>query len=151
MKDFLKDTWVLGLALIIGGVIVYRNASEIQDEQAQDVPIPAVVVEEPVAEVVTAEQPQKLLYDGDEKAAAVIDARTETQKAVAKKATLKRTASRAAVRTASVVAPAPVVVAVPLTRESPFIRAKTVAPVVTVPDYLMPIPVNFEAPEPEKL
>lgn len=34
MKEFIKDTWVLALALIIGGAIVFHNAQKIENGEA---------------------------------------------------------------------------------------------------------------------
>ena len=51
IKNLIKDTWVLGLALIIGGVIVYKNATETPNVENK-IEIPAIkeVVKEPIKE-----------------------------------------------------------------------------------------------------
>lgn len=138
IKTFIKDTWVLGLALIIGGVIVYKNTAEDKPKEEPKVVIPTVkVVEEPqTKEAVIVEGSQT----AEENVGAVVDKNNQV--------VIIPTKTPQVVKGNQPVNPDPVLT-VPLTKEFEIkvVNVKR----NEIPDYLIPTSVNFDIPEGESL
>lgn len=81
MKNFIKDTWVLALALIAGGIIVFNNASQVsevadttdtKEEGKLEVPFAKITEKKDSPVVLYKNDPKnKVLYDNDSEFAAV--------------------------------------------------------------------------------